>query len=1278
MLALLLLFSPAWATDWLAARPLTLSPSVLRAEAEAHATTPGLHVLLDDVQVSVADDGKVTTRVHVVIALRGEEEVDGWRSLRFPWDGEEERPEIAIRVIQADGEEYRGDGSTFTEDGGSSDVSAGIFSDDRSLIGPTPGVEDGAIVEWAVVYRSSAAPLGGRDDGLLDLETQARRGRRELAAPSRVQVQHAIRGAALPETPVRKRGMNVWTVRWDDPTAAPDPVDGKAPLWAWSTWGSWAEVAAAWDGVTQGLMRDPALDPLLAEIPAGLNAAETARVAVRVLDARVRYSGLELGEHGLIPYTPAQIVQRGYGDCKDQAVMITALLRARGHDAHVALLSASTRPWPELMLPGFNRFNHAIVHVGGPAPLWVDPTARAAPAGALPEGDQQRPALLVDPASQGLVTTPSQARSKVMEVTGDYRGLEAAWTWKITRTGAYAIRSRYDFLDRDPVEALRARELKDGTGEIAAASFEVEGVSREEEALRETIRIRYLGHGSLRPGFVQSGLFAENVLGPLKTAAEEAAQGEHALLPGVLELRQLTRVPSGFTRAAHPERTAAVVGGVLSWSARQVDAGTWEDTLRFVPGEARPSREEVSRLKAVVAQWEADFQELRFEAPWHDALEAGKPLEARKAAEAAFAAWPDDGALRVHWAWTLHRLGLNAPAEQLLRAWLTKHPDDAEAWSALAWAETGRPDGRTGEEERFAEVAEAATRAWPWSAAAVDLLFPLPRAPESPELIPKLDPLLRRAAEENGGWSTWSQLQLQSGQAERVLELPIAALDTFEEKLARLRATVAARGAEEGRAELRKLVAEVSRDDLFGLVGMLVADGEYPLTLEVLSMVSDRQLAEALTRAVHAVDTIEHGPQKRAFEQLVAVLEIGSKGEEEELRKALEPLARGADVDGFLTGARVKWSPTSLSVAQLVRLKLYGAQPAYTSDKLVILRGADKRSGEQGLFLPLVQGAGGWELGILPGSGTAECGLAWDLLEAGDAAGALAMLGPIRFSAPRPVDPSSVSDVGDRHSLYRTVPWARDHFALAPAPLEGEVLRWEVMLEAAEAGSRSAMRATEALLPTLEGDRRIAATDALALGHRGWEEFAAAADVLAGRTDLRARLVRADMLIAAGRLAEARAEVEGLPRDPSDTALLARRGMLLAELGEYVAAARELRDASRAQDVTMEILRLATFTALRAGDAEGALDLASRLPQKNMSEVDVLLVILARQGTGRWEDAARLAMSWGRPRGLEEWALVSYRFAEGFGYADAAKQIAREAERPERKGSLLELLPGGR
>ena len=142
--------------------------------------------------------------------------------------------------------------------------------------------------------------------------------------------------------------------------------------------------------------------------------------ASRWVQDKIRYVAVEAGEGGYVPREPALVVRRRYGDCKDKAFLLIAILAKRGIEA----LPILTRPLDEGSIdadfPSPIQFDHVIVAVrlsepgGSPAEvrladgpaLLFDPTDPWTPWGQLPAALQGASGLLVRRAGAELLAFP--------------------------------------------------------------------------------------------------------------------------------------------------------------------------------------------------------------------------------------------------------------------------------------------------------------------------------------------------------------------------------------------------------------------------------------------------------------------------------------------------------------------------------------------------------------------------------------------------------------------------------------------------------------------------------------------------------------------------------------------------------------------------------------------------------------------------------------------------------------------------------------------------------
>lgn len=172
---------------------------------------------------------------------------------------------------------------------------------------------------------------------------------------------------------------------WSTANIAPKVLDADLPSWyepfpeiQLSDFASWSRVAAWGDSLFAAPAPvPPALEASLVAIrSAHRSTAERVLSALRFVQDDVRYLGVEIGVNSHVPFPPATVMERRYGDCKDKALLLITMLRALGVTARPALVSTEygghIRDWHATA----KIFDHAIVQaeVDGRV-YWLDGTA---------------------------------------------------------------------------------------------------------------------------------------------------------------------------------------------------------------------------------------------------------------------------------------------------------------------------------------------------------------------------------------------------------------------------------------------------------------------------------------------------------------------------------------------------------------------------------------------------------------------------------------------------------------------------------------------------------------------------------------------------------------------------------------------------------------------------------------------------------------------------------------------------------------------------------------
>lgn len=512
-------------------------PAILRAVAKIPAVeAEEVLVLLTEASYSYDAAGRETYTERMVYRIGAARVHESWSAVEESWSPwHQERPEIRARVITPDGVSHPFDPANLAENArtrGAPDM----FEDGRILRGPLPAIGPGVIVEQFVTVREKTPFFDGgvvRFHGL-DRGVPVLKARVTLEAPESLPLRWAARkldGAEPRETVANGRRRLFFEVEEIVPPGPPEPglppEEARTAYIAFSTGRSWGELARRYSEIVDQAIQGSDLSAVLRSAggPSGSQVETIQRLLARVSD-EVRYTGVELGEGGLFPRKPADVLRRKFGDCKDKAVLLVALLRASDIPAYVALLNAGEGdPDVEAALPGFGMFNHAIVVVPGSPSIWIDPTDPYARAGELPVGDQGRMALIASPNATGLTKTPEST-------SADNREIE----------------TREFFLaDLGPARIVETSELRGASERDLRAYYSSAEDSEVREELRSYAREAYLAETF---GTIEHSKLAD-LSAPLrlKIEVEKGRRGftdPRNAAVGVRPAALLTRLPSAF------------------------------------------------------------------------------------------------------------------------------------------------------------------------------------------------------------------------------------------------------------------------------------------------------------------------------------------------------------------------------------------------------------------------------------------------------------------------------------------------------------------------------------------------------------------------------------------------------------------------------------------------------------------------------------------------------------------------------------------------------------
>ncbi len=373
-------------------------------------------------------------------------------------------------VLRADGRIDRNVGQSvdrFTED------DSGMYFDLERISLTFKNLHAGdAIVVEHEVRDLSPAPFGLVFGELLPLADTSPVRQTEIAVqlPEAMTLHYALFDplqpdavAPKPELTVLARGdaggpWRQWLWQIGELAALPSEADapGETELGRYlhlSSMASWQDAARWYGDVVAEALPKPGQDAVIRDLARKLTAGKTERLAkikaiFEYARSQVRYVGLEFGIHSLKPHPAREVVLRQFGDCKDKATLIAALLAEVGIAAEVALVRTAEGGKLADGVASLGVFNHAIAYVPGEN-LWLDATANLNDMHELPSGDATGMALRVGPDAPGkleiLPDLPLNGEREDREVTWQLRtdgGADLQWRASLQGAVAAEVRTR--------------------------------------------------------------------------------------------------------------------------------------------------------------------------------------------------------------------------------------------------------------------------------------------------------------------------------------------------------------------------------------------------------------------------------------------------------------------------------------------------------------------------------------------------------------------------------------------------------------------------------------------------------------------------------------------------------------------------------------------------------------------------------------------------------------------------------------------------------------------
>jgi len=476
------------------------TPVELDNQKEKFFLDKGSVYLLDEADVQVFTSGASVTTVHQKILITGEKGKQHG-TLQIPFDAEIQKIEI-LKAI------------TITEE----NKILAVKKSDIRIITPAelssysvlypgikvctvtfPSVNIGCIVEYVYKIKTKESRMPGEFwDGFFFQGTEVFVvSRYRITIPANMELYTYPFSVALKSK--TKKG-NLIVYEWEKmnvPAITPEkmmpPLEEVVPKLYVTTIKNWDKIGRWFFALAKdATIPDSTVKSITESITRDTrNNEEKIKAIYHFICKNIRYIGLELGIHGFKPHAAKDVIKLGYGDCKDKAALMVAMLKSAGIQSYIALVNTERQIDENIPFPG--QFNHAIVAIGEKNQfLLLDPTSEVIPYPELPPGDQNKTVLIPTENETILIKTytarpEENKKEREIFVSLDPNG-DIIANVTVLPTGIFAagLRNSFRYLSNEERKRELSRSINSLVPNSTLKEFKITGIESLDTPLSQT------------------------------------------------------------------------------------------------------------------------------------------------------------------------------------------------------------------------------------------------------------------------------------------------------------------------------------------------------------------------------------------------------------------------------------------------------------------------------------------------------------------------------------------------------------------------------------------------------------------------------------------------------------------------------------------------------------------------------------------------------------------------------------------------------------------------
>jgi transglutaminase-like putative cysteine protease/tetratricopeptide (TPR) repeat protein len=372
-------------------------------------------------RVRFENDGTEVSETEAVVRIQSQAGVEEFGQMVFGYSSATEKLEVEyVRVRKPDGQVVVTPESTAQDFAPDVLKEAPMYSDYRQRHISVTALQPGDTLEYRTVTRVLTPLAAGNFwyEYTFPKGVVVNEDRLELNLPKarEVKLKTPTRQPEMQETGDRR--VYTWVVKDIQPERDKerDEDEETGPDVQLTTFTDWKQIAQ-WYAKLQGerMTVDESVRKKADELTKGADTPSGKAQRLYDFVARnVRYVSISLGVGRYQPHSASDVLQNGYGDCKDKHTLFSAMLRAEGIQSYPVLIDSSRKLDADVPSPA--QFDHVITaaRLGPGAPLtWLDTTPEVTPFGLILYQLRNKQAVVAsDGAEGGLQRTPADSPVK--------------------------------------------------------------------------------------------------------------------------------------------------------------------------------------------------------------------------------------------------------------------------------------------------------------------------------------------------------------------------------------------------------------------------------------------------------------------------------------------------------------------------------------------------------------------------------------------------------------------------------------------------------------------------------------------------------------------------------------------------------------------------------------------------------------------------------------------------------------------------------------------------